>query len=330
MSKFNFIAMAQWYIEGRRWYGFAGYEANKAKWKDPEICEQKDLSGKEFIVTGANSGIGFATATELAKRNATVYMVCRDQTRGEEARQKILEQIVDQKPRVQLYLADFGSIESIKQFAEEFKKDHTKVDVLINNAGALFPEEKRTPEGVELSMAVSMGGTYLLTGLLFPLLKEAKGRVINVSSGGQYLVKLDPKDFEGSSRTGETYDGAVAYSYAKRGQVELTRKWVEETKGSGVTFHSMHPGWAYTPAVVNSLDSFTKKHKHMMRNPEQGADTIVWLAIADEPNQTNGRFWLDRHEVKTDMYLAGTACTDADRDSFWRKCAEYYKFEFTQ
>jgi dehydrogenase/reductase SDR family protein 12 len=88
MARFNLIAMPQWYIEGLRYYGHAGYNAAKKKWTDPDMQQQQDLTGKAYIVTGANSGLGFAVAHELAKRNAIVHMVCRDATRGENARRE--------------------------------------------------------------------------------------------------------------------------------------------------------------------------------------------------------------------------------------------------
>ncbi|DAZ94446.1 TPA: hypothetical protein N0F65_002764 [Lagenidium giganteum] len=144
-----------------------------------------------------------------------------------------------------------GSPDSIRAFSDEFAKSNVELHGLINNAGALFQQEKRTDDGSELSMVVAMGGSYLLTGLMLPLLSKAtpKGRVINVSSGGQYLVGLDAADLAGKSRTGANYDGAAAYSYAKRAQVELTKVWADKTHDSGVVFHVMHPVWSLTPGV---------------------------------------------------------------------------------
>ncbi|GLD94424.1 hypothetical protein PINS_up003035 [Pythium insidiosum] len=321
---YNVIAMPQWYAEGLKRYGREGYENARKRWVDPDMAKQRDLTGKHIVVTGANSGLGFAVAEELAKRSATVHMVCRSAERANEARDKIVETAKSAgvaKPDVRVHLADMGSAKSVKAFAEQFEKSNDTVHALVNNAGALFNEESRTEDGVEMSMAVAMNGSFLLTGLLLPLLKNAKkGRVVNVSSGGQYLVGLDAKDLAGVSRTGKNYNGAGAYAYAKRAQVELTKHWAKLPAGDGVIFHSMHPGWATTPGVTSSLDDFSKKHAYMMRDQAQGADTIVWLAIADEPAQKNGLFWLDREEVRTDMTLAFTGSGDKDREDLWAAC----------
>ncbi|TMW68322.1 hypothetical protein Poli38472_005790 [Pythium oligandrum] len=324
MVWFNIAAMPQWYAEGMKYYGHEGYTNARKTWADPDMDKQKDLTGKHYIVTGANAGLGFAIAEELAKRKATVHMVCRNADRAKEAQDKIIEAVKAagmETPDVHVHLADMGSMDSVRAFADDFKKGNTVLHALINNAGALFNEESRTKDGVEMSVAIALGGSFLLSGLMLPLLKSApKGRVVNISSGGQYLVGLDPKDIAGRTRTGSSFNGTAAYSYAKRAQVELTKQWTKIPAASGVVFHSMHPGWAKTPGVVSSLGDFTKKHGHMMRDEKQGADTAVWLAIADEPAEKNGLFWLDREEIRTDMRLAFTKASDKDLEMLWKEC----------
>lgn len=323
---FSAIAMPQWYVAGRSYYGHAGYTAARARWSDPELLAQRDLSGKHYVVTGANAGLGFAIAEVLAKRRAVVHMVCRDAGRAETARHEIVESAKAagvSEPDVQVYLADIGSMESVRAFADTFVKENAALHGLINNAGALFNEEARTKDGMEMTMAIALGGTYLLTGLLLPLLKNApNGRVVNVSSGGQYLISADRTDLLGEKNTGAAYNGTAAYSCAKRMQVELTKQWAAKPGAKGVIFHSMHPGWAVTPGATSSISDFVKKHGEMMRDMYQGADTAVWLAIADEPATKNGLFWLDREEARTDMRLAGTSWSDEDRAQLWKKCEE--------
>nr|CCA16910.1 novel protein (zgc:153679) putative [Albugo laibachii Nc14] len=331
MVRLGGIAALQWYSEGLRKYGSTGYERSKRHWKDPSIASKNDLSGRHYIVTGANSGIGYAIAFELAKRMATVHMLCRNLQRAEKARTEIIEQIKSEafEPSVEIHIADMSDTESIRSFAASFSSKHTKLDGLINNAGALFQEESRTLDGMEKTMAIALGGSFLLTALMLPLLKEApSGRVVNISSGGQYLVKLDAEDGKGITRTGASYDGNIAYSLAKRAQVELTRKWVKVAGHTGVLFYSMHPGWSTTPGVTSSLPTFEKLHRNMMRDQSQGADTAVWLAISDEPKENeNGTFWLDRNIIKTDFPLASTWCTEQERDQFWKCCQEIYNWK---
>lgn len=321
---YSLVAMPQWYLTGRSSFGHAGYLAARARWSDPDMTKQRDLSGKHYIVTGANAGLGFATAEELAKRHAVVHMVCRDAGRANTARDDIVKRaraagVSD--PHVHVHIADMGSMASVRAFADAFSREHMALHGLVNNAGVLLASETRTSDGVEMTMAIALGGTFLLTGLLLPLLQNAPhGRVVNVSSGGQYLASVDRSDWLGATRTGDAYNGTAAYSLAKRVQVELTKQWAIEPAAKGVVFHSMHPGWALTPGTTGSLSDFTKKHKDMMRDVYQGADTIVWLAIADEPATTNGRFWLDREEARTDMRLAGTSWSDDDRATLWKEC----------
>ncbi|GLD94425.1 hypothetical protein PINS_up003036 [Pythium insidiosum] len=305
----NVIAAPQWYLEGLSYYGHAGYTRGRKWWTDAEMLQQRDLRGKHYIVTGANSGIGFAIAEELAKRHATVHMICRSAERAEAARAQLMETARAAgvaEPDLRVHLADMGSMSSVRAFAAKFTQDHDVVHALINNAGSLFLEETRTDDGVDMAMAIAIGGSFLLTGLMLPLLKKAgDGRVVNVSSGGQYLVSLDPSDLKLSQYTGASFDGAASYSYSKKLQVQLTRRWATHPAAQGVVFHCMHPGWTVTPGVEKSLKSFMDRHNAMMRTPAQGADTAVWLAIATEPAQKNGLFWLDREEIRTDMRLAG-------------------------
>lgn len=324
---FSVLAVPQWYLIGRSYYGHAGFDAARMKWSDPDMTQQRDLSGKHYVVTGANAGIGFAIAKVLAERHANVHMVCRDAGRAETARAEIVESAKAagvSEPNVQVHLADIDSTESVRAFADKFVAEHKALHGLINNAGVLLDDETKTTDGREMTMATALGGSYLLTGLLLPLLKNAPhGRVVNISSGSQYLIHLDRDDILGTLRTGAEYNGMAAYSLAKRVQVELTKQWAIEPAAQGVVFHSMHPGWAVTPGAMSSIRDFVTKHKHMMRDMYQGADTAVWLAIAEEPAKSkNGLFWFDREEARTDMRLAGTSWSDEDRVQLWTQCEE--------
>lgn len=320
--------MPQWYLSGRSNYGFAGFLAARARWIDPDMAQHRDLSGKHFVVTGANAGLGFAIAAQLASRHADVHMVCRDAGRADAARREIIERAEAagvRDPRVHVHLADLGSMASVRAFAVTFAETHTAVHGLINNAGALFNEETRSADGQEMTMAIALNGSFLLTGLLLPLLQNApRGRVVNVSSGGQYLINADRCDLLGEANTGAAYNGTAAYALAKRVQVELTKRWAVGPAAQDVVFQAMHPGWAITPGATTSIGDFVKRHEHMMRDMEQGADTAVWLAIADAPAaaNVNGRFWFDREEARTDMRLAGTSWSDEDRAELWNKCEE--------
>ncbi len=149
-----------------------------------------------------------------------------------------------------------------------------------------------------------MLGPHLLTRLLRErLIASAPARVIFVSSGGMYTRRLEIDDLQ--SRKG-TFDGRVAYARSKRAEVVLAERWAEELAGTGVVVHAMHPGWADTPGIQTSIPTFRRVMRPLLRSPEQGADTIVWLAAAPEPGTVTGRFWSDRHERSTHVPLART------------------------
>ncbi|XP_068502564.1 uncharacterized protein [Phaseolus vulgaris] len=166
----------------------------------PEDMEIQ-MPGKNCIVTGANSGIGYATAEGLAKRGATVYLVCRNKERGEAALSEIQTRTGNQN--VHLEICDLSSVNEIKSFTSRFSKRNVPLHVLVNNAGILEQNRVTTPEGFELNFAVNVLGTYTITELMVPILEKASpdARVITVSSGGMYTSPLT-KDLQTAILTG--------------------------------------------------------------------------------------------------------------------------------
>ncbi|KAL0440363.1 UNVERIFIED_CONTAM: Dehydrogenase/reductase SDR family member 12 [Sesamum latifolium] len=238
---------------------------------------QVQLEGKNCIVTGANSGIGYATAEGLASRGATVYMVCRNKERGEAALSEI--QSITGSKSVHLEICDISSISDVKSFAARFSSKDVPVHVLVNNAGLLENDRRTTSEGYEMNFAVNVLGTYTMTELMLPLLEKAApdARVITVSSGGMYSVPL----MEDLQFSGNKFDGVEQYSRNKRVQVALTEKWADMYKDKDIGFYSMHPGWAETPGVDKSLPNFSKSSgfQRERRGPSavMGKDVEVWL-----------------------------------------------------
>ncbi|XP_057794667.1 uncharacterized protein LOC131010966 isoform X2 [Salvia miltiorrhiza] len=215
---------------------------------------QARIEGKNCIVTGANSGIGYATAEGLASRGATVYIVCRSRERGEAALSKI--QSATGNKNVHLEICDLSSINDVKSFASRFCVKDEPVHILVNNAGLLEQNRLTTSEGYEMNFAVNVIGTYAMTELMLPLLEKAApdARVITVASGGMYTAPL-MEDLQFSSKE---FNGVEQYARNKRVQVALTEKWAETNKNKGIGFYSMHPGWAETPGVAKSLPDFSK------------------------------------------------------------------------
>ncbi|KAK9906129.1 hypothetical protein M0R45_002863 [Rubus argutus] len=281
----------------------SGFIEHSKRFK-PEEMETR-IEGKNCIVTGANSGIGYATAEGLASRGATVYMVCRNKERGEAAQSKIQSKTGNQN--VHLEVCDLSYVSDVKSFASTLSSKNVPVHVLVNNAGVLENNRVTTSEGFELNFAVNVVGTYAMTELMLPLLEKAApdARVITVSSGGMYTVPLT-KDLQFSDGN---FNGVEQYARNKRVQVALTEKWAEINKNKGIGFYSMHPGWAETPGVAQSLPSFSKA------TSEEGADTIVWLALQPKENLVSGAFYFDRAEAPKHLMFSATGGSHGVIDS---------------
>lgn len=206
-------------------------------------------------------------------------------------------------------------LQGIARFGREFSEKHGPLDVLINNAGCLVNERKVTVEGLEYSFQVNTVGTYVLTTHIMKALAKSKGgRVITVSSGGMLLDKLDP-----NMKEKEPFVGDQEYSQHKRQQVVMMAQLSALHKDSGVRFFSMHPGWADTPGVRDSLPDFQKKNAHILRTSEQGADTAVWLALArDIPASFDGQFLQDRVPVAQHLPLVWTKSTPEEEVQFMK------------
>uniref|UniRef100_A0ABM5GL88 Dehydrogenase/reductase SDR family member 12 isoform X2 n=1 Tax=Pogona vitticeps TaxID=103695 RepID=A0ABM5GL88_9SAUR len=272
-----------WFLKGLNQYCRSGYES-ASKHFVPEDLEV-NVTGRSFMVTGANSGIGKAAAKEIARRGGAVHLVCRNKDRAEEAKKEITTETGNQ----------------------------------INNAGCMVNKRELTEDGLENNFATNTLGTYILTTLLLPLLgKEDDARVITVSSGGMLVQKLNVSDLQ-SEKT--AFDGTMVYAQNKRQQVVLTEQWAKAHPN--IHFSSMHPGWADTPAVRTSMPDFYEKMKDRLRTEAQGADTVVWLAVSPAARkQASGLFFQDRQPVPTHLPLAWTKSSPGDEEKLMQALEE--------
>lgn len=276
-----------------------------------------DLSGRVIVITGATSGLGRSAARTLAQLGATVVLVGRDPDRTESTRTELAAETGND--HIETAIADMGDLEAVAALAVELGARHERIDVLVHNAGALTADRRESPQGIEMTVASQVMGPFLLTARLLPRLREGRpGRVLTMSSGGMYAA---PLTVGGLQMDDGDYDGTEQYARAKRAQVTLNEMWAERVDPGEVVFHALHPGWADTPGVAESLPTFRTIVGPLLRTPEQGADTLVWLAATDRATESSGEFWLDRrprsiHRLPTTR----RSDTPARRARLWDEC----------
>src|SRR5256884_3769136 len=248
------------------------------------------MQGKICMVTGANSGIGKATALALAQMGATVVMVCRDRARGEEARSEITSK--SRKNAVDLLLADLSSQKSIRQLVENFQHHYTHLHVLINNAGAAFPGRRReTVDGLEMTFAVNYLAPFLLTHLLLDVLKaSAPARIVNVSSVTQAsgYIQMDDLQAEKHYRS--------AYGQSKLAEVLFTYELARRLQETGVTANCLHPGFVATNfgqiGTAPVIRTAVKFISLFGMSPEEGAKTSIYLASSPDVEGVTGTYFV--------------------------------------
>ena len=265
------------------------------------------LAGKVAAVTGATSGLGVATARGLLELGAEVRLVVRDVEKGERVRDDLLAAVPG--GTVTVDRCDLGDLDAVRRCATGLVTDLERLDVLVHNAGAMPPTRTESPQGRELTMSLHLLGPVLLTELLAPALAD-DARVVFVTSGGMYGQALradDPDYLDGD------YSPTTAYARSKRAQIELLP--VLQQRWPSTRVYATHPGWADTPGVQESLPTFRKVMRPVLRDADGGAETTVWLAAVD-PAPAGGGLWHDRAERPT-HYLPRTRTGPEATEAIW-------------
>ena len=272
----------------------AGYRTGRRTWAPMST----DMAEKHVVLTGASAGLGFETAVALLEAGATLTLVIRDPNKVASMQAALQERSGRQADRVEL--ADLSLLSQVNALSERLLSANRPIDVLINNAGALFNDYCQTSEGIETSAALLLLSPWRLTEAVHPLLAhhDTPARVINVVSGGMYTQKLQCESLVMSE---DDYRGSVAYARAKRALTVLTELWSAQWRDDRIVVNAMHPGWADTPGVQGALPGFRRLTHRVLRSSQEGADTIVWLARAREADKTSGQLFLDREPRTTHL-----------------------------
>jgi dehydrogenase/reductase SDR family protein 12 len=282
-----------------------------------EPAASSSMQGRVVAITGATSGLGAVAATSFARMGARVLLLARNPAKAASTRARIAAATGNDDLGV--YEVDMSSGSSVRDVVATIAAAEPALDVLVNNAGALLTERAESVDGIEMTFATMVLGPFALTNGLAPLLRASiDGRILTVTSGGQYAQPLHLDDLQ---MRDETYRGSVAYARAKRAQVVLTRVWASKLRDTSVVAHVMHPGWADTPGIEASLPRFHTIVGPLLRTPEQGVDTLLWLAAAPEAAQTTGLLWLDRRPRPFDR-LRRTRVGPGQAADLWRACEE--------
>lgn len=265
------------------------------------------LEGRTVAITGATGGLGLATAQLLGRLGARLLLIGRGEQRLAAAAQAVRD--FAGPVEIRCHQAELSLLAETRALATRLLAEEPAIDVWINNAGALYDQRRDTAEGHEQALAVNLLSPALLALAMRPALRAARGRVINVVSGGLYLqgLRLDDLDYRA-----DAYDGAKAYARAKRGLLALTQHWARQPEGTGISWQAVHPGWAATPGVARSLPGFDRWLGPWLRDARMGADSIAWLAshpLIDDPRYQGG-FWFDR-ALRPSALLPGTAVDGA-------------------
>ena len=245
------------------------------------------LNGKTAIVTGANSGMGMATAAALADMGADVVMLCRNEERGKAALARLSE---NAGRKLDLILCDLGDLSSIVAFTDVFKAKYEKVDILVNNAGFISLDRQTTSDGFERQFGVNHLGHFLLTMRLVELIPEG-GRIVNVASGAHKAGRIHFEDIN----LNKGFNVIKAYSQSKLANVLFTRELATRLKDRRITVNCCHPGAVATNIGISRDTGFGKTItgllKPFFQTPEEGAGTAIYLAASEDVKDITGEYF---------------------------------------
>ncbi len=258
------------------------------------------MSGKVCLVTGGTSGIGYVTARELAKVEANVVITARSEEKGKRSVEKLRAE--SGKSNINALIADFSFQSQVRKLVEEFKRQYDRLDVLINNAGAIYFRRTLTQDGIEMTFAANQLAPFLLTNLLLErLVSSAPARVVNVASNAHEGHVINFDDLEGE----RNYSFMNAYGQSKLANVMFTYELDRRLAGSEVTVNAVHPGYVGTNMGGNNgwlVRLFLPINRLWAIDVDQGAETVIYLASSPEVDGVSGKYYYQNKAVPSSPY----------------------------
>jgi NAD(P)-dependent dehydrogenase (short-subunit alcohol dehydrogenase family) len=279
------------------------------------------MHGKVIVITGATSGIGQVASERLGSMGARIVLVARDKVRGEVA----LARLRERAPGVahSIHYADLSRLAEMKRVAAEIAAAESRIDVLLNNAGALFSSRQVTEDGLELTFATNHVAYFVLThGLRDRLIASAPARVVNTASNAHEGARLDFDDLQSST----DYSGLKVYGRSKLCNILYTRELARRLTGTGVTANCLHPGFVATRFGDQSgglLSYVVRVGKTFAVSPEKGADTLIYLASSADVANVSGRYFYRCRPAAPSK----EAQDDAAAQRLWRETAKLVSIE---
>jgi NAD(P)-dependent dehydrogenase (short-subunit alcohol dehydrogenase family) len=276
----------------------------------------KLMHGKICVVTGATSGIGLVTAQALARQGATLIVVARNPERGAATVSRIQQETGNSA--VELMLADLSVQAQVRQLARKIQHRFTRLNVLVNNAGAFFSRRQLSQDGLEMTFALNHLAYFLLTNLLLDPLRAAdSARIVNVSSEAHRRARLDFSDLQGQHR----YTGWRAYARSKLANILFTYELARRLAGTGIVANALHPGFVATNFGRNNR-SITAVLFRILQlaaiSPEEGAQTIIYLASSPAVKGVTGEYFVKQKAVRSSQVSYDRAAAER----LWQVSAE--------
>ena len=267
---------------------------------------------KHAIVTGANAGIGFATTKALLEKGFKISMFCRDVAKAESAKQELIT--LTKNDQIDIFQVDYASLKSIEAACQLFKSKYSKLDVLVNNAGATFADFELSEDGVERTMAVNHFGYFAMTYHILPLLLNNNSRIVNVSSKAHYGGQIDYDKIN----TKEAYFVFKQYENSKLANVLFTKSLAAKLQDKGVTVNCLHPGVVKTKIGNKAGNKFFgfvwSLFSSFGLSIDKGAETSIHLASSPEVAEISGMYF-----DKCVAYKGSELSRDTSlQSSFWQ------------